>query len=305
MNRRGAVLLTALGALLLLGGVIAALLLAALEEVRAARNAEAALVARAAATAALARAEAEGDAVAGALPAGGVAILTGGLSGAGYEARLERSGDGFVAVRGLGRESRLGMRRQVVTTLRLVPLLPRLPAVLLARQPPDAALLGRIDAADRAPPGWSCAPAGGPAPPIVSPAAPDSSHFALGPLAWPALAPWMGRSRVADSLSGRAQAGDLVLNGQRVLGILVVDGVVTLRGGTEVIGTVVARRGLVFGPGGGTVLGAVVAESLGMVSGVTPSSVGLAYSSCAIEASSWPPAPLRGLSGLPPVDDWQ
>ncbi len=305
MNRRGAVLLTVLGALLLLGALIATVLAAALEESRIARNAESALVARAAAAAALARAETDGDLVAGLLPPGGVAILNGGLAGAAYEARLERSADGFVGVRGMGRELRHGARRDVATLMRLVPLRPRRPAVALLRYPLPASLAGRIDPSDRVPPGWTCGAAMTVAPPVVAPAEPDSSHFALGPVPWPALAAWMGRPRAPDSLAGLSVAGDLVLDGQRRLGILVVDGVLTLRGGAEVVGTVVARRGLIFGPGGGSVLGAVVAESLGMVSGVTPALALVGYSACAVGASGWPPAAIRRVPGLPPADDWR
>jgi hypothetical protein len=247
----------------------------------------------------------DGDAFAGSLAPGGVGTLNGGLGDGTYEAQLERSAAGFVLARGVGREVRSGARRDVATVLRLMPLLPRRRAVVSVRAPLPPGLALRIDPADHPPPGWACGAAGPPAAALITPGEPDSSQFALGPVAWPALRPWMGRPRTPDSLAGSSVAGDLVLDGRRSLGVLVVDGVLTLRGGAEVVGTVVARGGVVFGPGGGNVLGTVVAESLGMVSGVTPASVRIAYSSCAAEASSWPPAPLRGLPGLPPVDDWR
>lgn len=304
MNRRGAVLVITLAALLLLGAVIATALLAALEEVRAGRNAEAALTARAAAEAAVARTVAEGDAVAGALPAGGVALIGGTLRGATFEARLVRGAGDFLQLRGVGRDGRLGLRREVITTLRLVPLVPGVRAVFLTRSAVAPALMARIDPVDQAPPGWVCGPLGPSAPGITVPGAPDSSFFGLGLVRWPALTAWLGRPRAADSLAARAHAGDLVLDGQRFTGLLVVDGVLTLRGGAELVGTVVARGGVVFGPGGGTVFGAVVAESLGMVSGVTPAFARLGYSACAVEGSGRPPAPLRGLPGLSPAEVW-
>jgi len=304
MSRRGAVLLTTLAALLLLGGVTAALLLATLQEARAGRNAEAALAARAAAGAALAHAAATGDDVAGLLAPGESVVVGGTLAGARFEARLRRDGDDYLSVRGIGVESRLGVRRDLLTTLRIVPLLPRRRAAAFLRAPPPPGLAGRILEGDSAPPGWRCAGPRADAPVIVDPAVPDSGIFALGPFAWPALLSWTARPRPLDSLTPRAFAGDLVVDGGRAVGLLVVDGVLTVRGGAEVVGVVAARRGLVFGPGGGAVRGVVVAESLGMVSGVTPSEVRLSYSSCAAGRTGRSGAPLRGLSGLPPIDAW-
>ena len=304
MNRRGAVLLTTLAALLLLGGVTAALLLAVLHDARAARNAEASLVARAAASAAIAHATAEGDAWVGVLPVGGGAILRGTLAGSSYEARLLRAGDGLIAVRGVGVDGRLGMRREVATTLRMLPLLPRQRAVTVLRRSPAPLLSARVFAADSAPPGWVCPGPGASAPPFTDATAPDSAFFALGPLAWPAVAAWTGKPRALDSLTPQAFSADLTLDGRRAIGVLVVDGVLTLRGGAEVLGVVVARRGLVFGPGGGALWGTLVAESLGMVSGVIPASVRVGYSSCVAGRTARSGAPLLGLPGLPPVDVW-
>ncbi len=304
MNRRGAVLLTTLAALLLLGGATAALLLAALQEARAGRNAEAALVARGAATAAVAQAAGIGDAVVGILADGDSVVIPGALGPAACEARIVRVGEDHVAVRGIGLEPRLGIRREVVSTLRIVPLLPRRRAVALLRRPVPAALAGRVFAADSSPPGWVCATPGAPAPPVTDPAAPDTSHFALGPLAWPAVAAWVARPRSLDSLTPTSVAGDLTLDGGRRVGLLVVDGTLTLRGGVEVVGLVVATGGVVFGPGGAMLLGAVVSDSLGLVSGVTPGSVRVGYSSCASGRTGRSGAPLRGIPGLPPVDAW-
>jgi hypothetical protein len=304
VNRRGAVLLTTLAALLLLGGLTAGLLLAALQEARAGRNAEAALVARGAATAAVAQAAGTGDAVVGILAPGDSAVIPGAVGSATFEARLVRVGDDLVAVRGAGVEPRLGVRREVVSTLRIVPLLPRRRAVTLLRRPLPGSLAGRVFAADSAPPGWTCSAPGAPAPPVTDPAAPDSSHFALGPLTWPAVAAWAARPRSLDSLTPTAVLGDLTLDGGRRVGLLVVGGTLTLRGGVEVVGIVVARGGVVFGPGGATVLGALVADSLALVSGVTPASVLVGYSSCATGRTGRSGAPLRGIPGLPPADVW-
>jgi hypothetical protein len=304
VNRRGAVLLTTLAALLLVGAVSAALLLAALHETFAARNAEAALVARSAAAAAVAQAAATGDAVAGALAVGDSAVVAGSFAGASYQARLLRAGDDLVAVRGIGVETGTGLRREVLAALRIVPLLPRRRAVALLRHPLAPALAAALSAADSAPPGWICPPPGAPAPPVIAASAPDSSHFGLGPLDWPALPAWTARPRSLDSLTPRTNAGGLTLTGGRSVGLLVVDGTLTLQGGVEVVGTVVARSGVVFGPGGATVRGAIVAESLGLVSGVTPSSVRVGYSACASGRTGRSGAPLRGLPGLPPLDVW-
>jgi len=304
MNRRGAVLLTTLAALLLLGAVTAALLLAALQEDRGARNAEAALVARAAAGAALARAASAGDQFVGILAPGESVVVRGSLPGATWEARLRRDGDDMVGVRGTGADGRQGLRRDLLTTLRIVPLLPSRRAVAFLRAPPPPSLAASILPADSTPPGWACGPPQADAPTVTDPMVPDSVIFALGPLTWPALVSWVGRSRSLDSLTPHAVPADLTLDGGRTVGLLLVDGVLTLRGGVEVVGVVVARRGLVFGPGGGTLRGTVVAESLGLVSGVTPSAVKLSYSSCASGRTGRSGAPLRGLPGLPPVDVW-
>jgi hypothetical protein len=231
-------------------------------------------------------------------------VLAGATAGATFEARLVRSGDGLLTVRGVGSEARLGVRREVVGTLRIVPLLPARRAVVLVRRPLPPALGASIVAADSAPPGWTCPPPGPPAPPVTDPAAPDSSHFGLGPLPWPVVAAWAARPRAPDSLAPASYAGDVTLDGGRVMGLLVVDGMLTVRGGAAVVGLVVARRGIVFGPGGGTVLGAVVADSVGLVSGVTPGSVRVAYSSCASGRTGRSGAPLKGLPGLPPLDVW-
>jgi len=304
VSRRGAVLLTVLAALVLVGEVTAALLLARLQGARAARNAEAALIARTAALSALARATTDGHAVVGGLPVGGQTSIQGAFADATYEAVLIRSGDGLLEVRGIGVERGLGLQREVTTTLRILPLLPMARAVITVRRPLSAGLAARVTPSDSAPPGWLCPSPGPDAPLVVDPATHDSLFYSLGPVAWPALVAWASQPRAPDSLQPRASASDLVLDGVRITGTLVVDGVLTLSGGAEVDGVVVARRGVVFGPGGGAVWGALVTESLGTVSGVTPAVARVSYSSCIVGRTSRSGAPLGPIPGLLPADVW-
>ena len=303
MNRRGFVLWTILAALVLVGAVEAAAMFEALHEQHAAENAEAALVAQSAAASGLAIAAAQGVTPAAAVLGldDSARVAAGGVSGGAYDVGVQRVGARLFRAAASGNDLRLGLERDLTTTLRLVPLLPAAPpAALVVRIAPDAALLARISGADTSVSGWRCpAPSSGGAAVRVAAGTPDSTFFALGPMRWPALRAWAGvAGRSVDSLEVRFSHGDLELNGVRALGTVVVDGSLTLRGGASVTGLAVVTGTLVFGPGGGSILGGVITNQT-LLAGAAPSEVRVGYSECArgVAGALW--APLEPIQGLP------
>ena len=303
MNRRGFVLWTILAALLLVGAVEAAAIFEALHEHRAAENAEAALVAQAAAESGIAMVAANGAPAAIALLSIGdtAAVAAAMLAGGAYQVTLYRAGSRLVRAVAIGRDLRLGLERTVTTVLRLLPLLPAgPPAALMVRVAPDPIVVAQISGSDAGVVGWRCpATASGGDAVRVTPGVPDSTFFALGPMRWPTLRDWASvPGRPADSLQVRLSPGDLELVGARTLGTVVVEGVLTLRGGAAVTGLVVATGGLVFGPGGGSILGGAIADRV-LLAGATPAEVRIAYSECARGAAGGLWAPLEPVPGVP------
>jgi hypothetical protein len=146
-----------------------------------------------------------------------------------------------------------------------------------------------VDGVDRAPPGWDCPP---PGPPVAPFAVTDSAtllHF--GQFDWTALAeaatthltpgivgpvprvgdeecdttdpenwgePIKANGGVCTSYYAIVHvSGDLIVDGGRGEGVLIVDGDLTLRGGFEFSGVVLVRGALHSGVGGARITGAV------------------------------------------------
>jgi hypothetical protein len=303
MNRRGFVLWTMLAALLLVGAVEAAAIFEALQEHRAAENAEAALMAQSAAASGIAAVASSGAPAAMALMDIGDSALvaTALMTGGDYSVVARRVGARLYRAASIGRDHRLGLERSAVTVLRMSPLLPAgPPAALVVRSPPDSSIVAQISGSDTGVAGWHCPTlsAGGVAVRVV-PGAPDSTFFALGPMRWQTLRDWASvTGRSLDSLQVQFSAGDLVLDGTRSLGSVVVDGALTLRSGASVTGLAVATGTLVFGPGGGSILGGAIADNV-QLAGASPAQVRIGYSECARRVAGGLWAPLEPVPGLP------
>jgi hypothetical protein len=206
--------------------------------------------------------------------------------GAQLTVRLTRLADELFLV---ASEARAGpARRQVARVVRLDAVNPVLVATLSALAAIDLSASARLDGTDRAPLGWDC-PAPGPA---VAPFAVSDSASLLrfGQFDWTALAeaatarltPGMvsPSPRVADQecdttapenwgepikSSGTActsyyaivhAPGDLIVDGGRGQGLLIVDGDLTLRGSFEFFGVILVRGTLRSGSGGARITGA-------------------------------------------------
>jgi hypothetical protein len=75
-------------------------------------------------------------------------------------------------------------------------------------------------------------------------------------------------------------AGDLLVNGGRGQGLLLVDGNLTLRGGFEFFGVVLVRGALLSGVGGARITGAVALASQGPIAS-SLGSIAIDFSRCA------------------------
>ena len=80
--------------------------------------------------------------------------------------------------------------------------------------------------------------------------------------------------------------GNLVLTGGRGQGMLLVDGDLEWGGGFEFFGTVIVHGTLRNGPGGGVILGAVLARRVALSSLQPASSLSFQYSACVLPISS-------------------
>jgi hypothetical protein len=164
-----------------------------------------------------------------------------------------------------------------------------LAALVVSSAAPMGALLA--DGADLSPPGWRCEPPGPSVPSVAAGAA--ASDTAL----FNAVRALAARPPGVDSLPGRFVAGDLALAGGRHLGLLVVDGDLTLSGGAEVIGAVVARGAIRLQGRGGTITGLAVASSAQVLPGAVPPRPAWRFSRCAAARALGSAAPGKLLPG--------
>jgi hypothetical protein len=89
--------------------------------------------------------------------------------------------------------------------------------------------------------------------------------------------------------------GDLTLTGGRGQGTLLVDGDLELGGGFEFVGLVIVRGTVRNGPGGGTILGALLAGQIRLSSALPFSPLAIRYSACVLPFMS------RGTSSAIPL----
>jgi Tfp pilus assembly protein PilV len=185
-------------------------------------------------------------------------------------------------------EARAGPARRRVSRVVMLGIAdPPLLAALAATMPVETG--AGIDGSDRAPPGWDCPVPDGPLPQFI--VADTSSLLRFGQFDWAALTE-AASARVSLTILGaaprftgkecdtadhanwgepvRSNGGactgyypvihapsDLVIDGGRGQGVLVVDGDLTLRGGFEFFGAVLVRGALLAGPGGARITGTV------------------------------------------------
>lgn len=246
--------------------------------------------------------------------------------GASVSVRLTRLADELYLVTS---EARAGpAKRQVARVVMLDLRDPRLFAAVTADTTVELDGGEELDGTDRSPPGWECAPPGAAIPPVASADTSEIRRFAQ--FGWDELAR-AALIRVTASLTGPAPRwsaeecdiadpnnwgeptrlvggpcmsyyplihapGNLVIDGGRGQGLLLVDGDLTLRGGFEFFGVVLVR-GALRGDAGGARLTGVVAIA---AQGSTPSSLdglSVAFSRCAARKA------LLGVASPVPIVD--
>lgn len=210
-------------------------------------------------------------------------------------------------------EARAGAaRRRVSRVVRLDSTDPPLVATLTSSGPVQVDATAMIDGSDRAPPGWDCPPAGAPLPPfavtdtaellhfghfdwaqLVSSANAHSSDRVLGagprstdeecdttdPHNWGE--PWRSNGGACTSYYPVIHAAsDLVIDGGRGQGLLIVEGDLMLRGGFEFVGAVVVRGTVLSGPGGARITGVIAMATQGTTEPVLDG-ITLGFSRCA------------------------
>lgn len=187
-------------------------------------------------------------------------------------------------------EARAGpARRQVARVVMLDTGDPLILAALGARTVVDVSASAGIDGSDRAPVGWDCPTPGAALPPLII--ADSSALLRFGQFDWEELVEG-ANARTTARVSGTAPRftdeecdttapdnwgeparsnggvctsyypvihapGDLIIDGGRGQGLLLVDGDLTLQGGFEFFGVVLVRGALHGGPGGARVTGTV------------------------------------------------
>ena len=207
-------------------------------------------------------------------------------------------------------------RRHVARVVRLEMEDRPLPAALIVTRALSVSGSGTVDGADHRPAHWDCPP---PLLPVPSLGVVDTaSLLRFGQLDWVTLAA-MANSRVSLRVTGAAPRftaeecdtsdpfnwgephkrnggpcvgyypvvyapGDLVVDGGRGEGLLIVDGNLTVQGGFEFFGVVLVRGALYGGPGGTHITGAV---SVAAQPDSTPAFDGIAieFSRCAVRRS--------------------
>jgi hypothetical protein len=224
-------------------------------------------------------------------------------------------------------EARAGpARRQVSRAVRLDVADPPLVAALAASVPIDAAASAGIDGSDHVPLGWDCPTPGVGVPPTI--VTDTAALLRFGLFDWDALVQ-VATARVNQRVTGAAprygdeecdttdpanwgeparsnggpctgyypvihSPNDLVVDGGRGQGVLIVDGDLTLAGGFEFSGAVLVRGALLGGAGGARITGTV---SMAGQRATAPALDGIAidFSQCAARKA------LLGLASARPV----
>jgi hypothetical protein len=210
-------------------------------------------------------------------------------------------------------EARAGpARRQVSRVVTLDTGDPLVLATLGARAVVDVGASGSIDGSDRAPVGWDCPTSGAALPAFV--VADTSTLLRFGQFDWDELVE-VANARTTARVTGAAPRstdeecdtadpdnwgepersngglctsyypvihapGDLIIDGGRGQGLLLVDGDLTLQGGFEFFGVVLVRGGLLSGPGGARVTGTVSIAAQGATESVL-GGIAIDFSRCA------------------------
>jgi|SRR5918992_5237121 hypothetical protein len=230
--------------------------------------------------------------------------------GAQLTVRLTRLADELFLVMSDARVGRA--RRQVARAVRLDTQEPMVIAAMSSLTPIDSNASASIDGVDRAPVGWDC-----PAPGVaVTPFAIGDSATLLrfGQFDWTAIAEaatarltpgfvvpaprstdqecdttvpenWGEPIRSTGGACASYYAivhapGDLIVDGGRGQGLLIVDGDLTLRSGFEFFGVVLVRGALRSDVGGARITGAVALAARG-ATGTSLGGIGIAFSRCA------------------------
>jgi hypothetical protein len=217
-------------------------------------------------------------------------------------------------------------RREVAKLVRLEASDPSLIAAVTSIHPVDVGRLVGMNGGDQVPVGWEC-PTPGPGVPVAS-MTDTSTLLRFGPFDWATLAS-LANADVAGRVTGvtpritdeecdiadamnwgephKSNGGsctsyypvihapsDLVVDGGRGQGILIVDGNLTLQGAFEFFGAVLVRGALLGGPGGGRIMGAVsIAGPGSTLDGIT-----IEFSRCVARKA------LLTLASPVPIVDW-
>jgi hypothetical protein len=153
-------------------------------------------------------------------------------------------------------------------------------AALRVRQAPSAGVAAGVAGTDSSPPGWRCSSRDSITTSTMHLPLSDSAFWALGVWNWARLATWAARGWSADSFELRYAPGDLTLTAGRFLGVLVVEGDLSLRGSAEVWGVVFVRGQVVAIGTGGRIVGAAVASEALLGAGASAGALQLEFSSC-------------------------
>jgi hypothetical protein len=208
-------------------------------------------------------------------------------------------------------EARAGpARRRVARVVRLGAEDPLFLAAIVAATAIDTA--GAVDASDHSPAQWDCSAPGSALPAIAI--TDTNSVLRFGQFDWPTLV-GLANSRVTVRVIGAAPRvsgeecdtaapenwgepnrwmggpctgyypvihapSDLVIDGGRGQGVLVVEGNLTIQGGAEFTGVVLVRGAVIGGPGGAHITGTMSVASQGATTSVLDG-IAIAFSRCA------------------------
>ncbi len=236
-----------------------------------------------------------------------IGITSGTVSTASWQAAARRLGDdlfwlqaeGWLSVPGVSWRS----SRRLAQLVRWTPLLP-VPATVTAVDSVVWSGGGPVTGYSRAgaPAGWgACPPDSAPGlrlsmsaivklpgctgscllgwPPVRSDSAVVSVRSAIAPLNYDSLAAQAGRRLSSDPYPVFRAPGDTAIMGGSGRGILLVDGDLTLGGGTQFTGLIVVLGNVIVAPGGAVLTGSLYAGSV-VVSPLTALSID--YSACVL-----------------------